>query len=49
MRKLLSIINVMVRDNACWKNNEALVSAWLPTQLLPRGGTDLIDRGFRTM
>jgi len=27
MRKLLSIINVMVRDNACWKNNEALVSA----------------------
>lgn len=27
MRKLLSIINVMVRDNTCWKSSDAKVSA----------------------
>jgi len=27
MRKLLAIINVMIRDNTCWKIKEAPVSS----------------------
>jgi hypothetical protein len=27
MRKLLTIINVMVRDSTCWKSKEEAVSA----------------------